>query len=527
MAGVKLISETPDSAVFEVPSGERVVAPVGTPQHAFYKSQVDVIPVGDVPAGYSEEVVEGAPVSPEEAAMAMPAAPQAAMGSSAVPMSEVQTQVMPAIDPGSIPPPVAQSVPMMAAPAMPPMITESQSSTRTGTKSEKMDPKLVKKWEDADAALAESIKTQADAQIAQNNVMAGEQQIIADAQEFYAKENADRQQRVMDNAQKRLVDVDTKIAELSDAKIDPNRVWGSMETGNKMSAVASLFLGAFGAGATGAQNAAMDVLNKAIDRDIDAQKANLQTKKDVISSQRNALSDYLQITGDEDAARKSIQIQYLDSMKGRMESIALTSKNPVMKANAEAAAMKLNQESAQKRAELSKQIISQEEVKESKTAMAKSEKLGDLPAAIQEKLVTATNYTTSLQDLSKEYEMLKQVTGPIAGRWNEIKAKLGLQDATQAEAQQRIISIIAEKVRAASGAAATDAERAFLSSAVPTLKDNPEAFMAKLNGELKRVEKDYDNMYKMYEGKYQLPNRVVETQSRRNEKEKNLGIKRN
>jgi hypothetical protein len=58
-------------------------------------------------------------------------------------------------------------------------------------------------------------------------------------------------------------------------KVDPNRVWSNMNTGNKVTAAIAIALSGIGSGLTGKSNAAMDVINGAIDRDIESQKANL------------------------------------------------------------------------------------------------------------------------------------------------------------------------------------------------------------------------------------------------------------
>ena len=57
-----------------------------------------------------------------------------------------------------------------------------------------------------------------------------------------------------------------------DMSVDPGRFWASRSTAGKVSAIIGLALGALGAGNDGVNRAAL-LLNQAIDRDIDAQKA--------------------------------------------------------------------------------------------------------------------------------------------------------------------------------------------------------------------------------------------------------------
>lgn len=82
--------------------------------------------------------------------------------------------------------------------------------------------------------------------------------------------------------------LDSDIAELqkniANQKIDPNRIWSNASTGNRVTAGISLLLGGLSQGLTGAKsNPAMDVINNAIDRDIDAQKAELGKKQNLLS----------------------------------------------------------------------------------------------------------------------------------------------------------------------------------------------------------------------------------------------------
>lgn len=70
--------------------------------------------------------------------------------------------------------------------------------------------------------------------------------------------------RKFDAAQNELRNIDTTV--------DPGRYWASRSTSGKIASIIGLALGALGAGPDGVNRAAM-MLNQAIDRDIDAQKA--------------------------------------------------------------------------------------------------------------------------------------------------------------------------------------------------------------------------------------------------------------
>ena len=72
------------------------------------------------------------------------------------------------------------------------------------------------------------------------------------------------------------------------AEIDPNRIYTS--TGQKMGAAIAVALGAAGAALTGTENTAMRILDSAIDRDIAAQRAEIDKLKFGVQVETNAYS---------------------------------------------------------------------------------------------------------------------------------------------------------------------------------------------------------------------------------------------
>lgn len=76
--------------------------------------------------------------------------------------------------------------------------------------------------------------------------------------------------------------------EISSGRIDPNRYWNDKSTPNKILSAFAIALGGFG---ESGKNGAMDVINKQIDADIDAQKANLKNKESLLSKNIELLGD--------------------------------------------------------------------------------------------------------------------------------------------------------------------------------------------------------------------------------------------
>ena len=66
-------------------------------------------------------------------------------------------------------------------------------------------------------------------------------------------------------------------------KIDPTRVWSNMSTGNRVLAGISIFLGGVAGGMQGTENRALGIIQDAVNKDIDAQKAEMGKKQNMLS----------------------------------------------------------------------------------------------------------------------------------------------------------------------------------------------------------------------------------------------------
>jgi len=78
-------------------------------------------------------------------------------------------------------------------------------------------------------------------------------------------------------------ELDKLKTDIATQKIDPTRVWSNMSTGNRVMAAISIFLGGVAGGMQGTDNKALGIINNAIDKDIDAQKAELGKKQNLLS----------------------------------------------------------------------------------------------------------------------------------------------------------------------------------------------------------------------------------------------------
>lgn len=219
------------------------------------------------------------------------------------------------------PPPVAAPVPVRSGP---PAALPGMSSIRSG----------IAEQQDANAALgaakAEEGRATADA------LSSVQRQLEANALEDKARiEAADaRVSSVMAQykaAQDEMRNVSTTV--------DPGRYWATRSTGGKIASIIGLALGALGAGPDGVNRAAM-MMNQAIDRDLEAQKAEhtlrLQKGKASIDAAQSAYAMEHTRFGDEASARAAAKANLLGLAQNKLAQITAGTSSPQAKAQADA-----------------------------------------------------------------------------------------------------------------------------------------------------------------------------------------------
>lgn len=127
--------------------------------------------------------------------------------------------------------------------------------------------------------------------------------------------------------------------ELKNGQIDPGHYWGSLSTPAKISTSIGLLLSGIGSGLGHTENMAMQYLNKQIDNDINAQKANLGKKENLLSAN---LKEY----GNLRDAYEATRIQQNDTVINQLKAAAATAQDPLAKARAQQLIAQKEQEMA-------------------------------------------------------------------------------------------------------------------------------------------------------------------------------------
>lgn len=155
-----------------------------------------------------------------------------------------------------------------------------------------------------------------------------------------AQEDEDRLKKNLANEQERQAKLDeqfklldSEATKLGTLKVDPDRFWANKGSSEKVMAGIGLVLGAFGSGG----NKGVKVITDAIDRDIDAQKADIQTAKDVYSAKSGLYAKMVDRFKDKRAAEEATRLAYLNNAELKIKEIEARYGGDEVKAKAQVA----------------------------------------------------------------------------------------------------------------------------------------------------------------------------------------------
>lgn len=126
--------------------------------------------------------------------------------------------------------------------------------------------------------------------------------------------------------QKRIDDMDKLQSEIQATRIDPSEYWAKQSGLSKVLSVIAVGLGGAAQGLSGGrlQNTALQLIQQEIDRDIEAQKANLASRKGNLEQMRGVYGVAQQRFGDEMTAKKFTEAQMWSQAETAMKRLAGT-----------------------------------------------------------------------------------------------------------------------------------------------------------------------------------------------------------
>lgn len=141
--------------------------------------------------------------------------------------------------------------------------------------------------------------------------------------------------------------VQGEIDQLSKTKIDPNRLFREQSTAANIADAIAIALGAFNASKTGGVNLAMQIVQKQIDQDINAQMTDIDTKRATIGAKQTLLqSDMAAGASAVEARAKATALQW-DYASKKIEAMGEASSNPIIQEKTAIAAAEAKQKAAQ------------------------------------------------------------------------------------------------------------------------------------------------------------------------------------
>mgnify|MGYP003514029171 FL=1 len=160
----------------------------------------------------------------------------------------------------------------------------------------------------------------------------------ADQQEQHAIEMKAREYDREQKTEAAMAPMRALSDELAAGKVDPSRYLQNQSTGAKLATMLSVVLGAGAAQRINGRNTGLDMMNDAIARDIDAQKASFDMKRGALGAKQNLYGQMLQTFGREDLAKEAAHLAILKGYGAKISAIGAKYAGTEIANKAEAAA---------------------------------------------------------------------------------------------------------------------------------------------------------------------------------------------
>lgn len=224
-----------------------------------------------------------------------------------------------------------------------------------------------------------NIDTQASAMLKIGKAQQDMQNQIAAAEKHHQDVITTNSQQLKNDLDAQNLEYESLQKSYLDGKIDPKRLFHNMPTENKILAAISLFLGGMGAALTGGPNQALGIINKSIEQDIDAQKADLGKKESLLSMN-------LRKTGDYKSAYQMTMVQENALAEAKLREIGATANSQIAKQQSIIGASQLRAQSGQMMQGIAQQRLMRDI--ETGNKEVSPEMVGVLPPDMQKKAVT-------------------------------------------------------------------------------------------------------------------------------------------
>ncbi len=300
-------------------------------------------------------------------------------------------------------------------------------------------------------------------------------------QEARAKAIADREGKFQTNLESAYNDV-------KNTEVKAKGVFDDKNVGQQIMAGIAIALGAAGQALSGSKtNYAIDIFDKAIERDLESQKVNLQKKKDQVS-QVNMIQDAARKAGlSEDEAKAKVYEFRYGQIQSELQGVAdrLTDADKKMQVQNMIGQLDVKKgEIAAKAHETvieNKTATKDQVLKPSDVKTAEGIPLGEAAKGAD----AAYKMNDSIQDLKSMNDIWKDKAGILSGRYNKFMAQHGLADPDTQELYRKFQLMLATQINKISGTGSSEKEA-----------DRLEKTLAQMNTDPASISKTLDEMEK-------------------------------
>lgn len=402
------------------------------------------------------------------------------------------------------------------------VLGRTSSGGKSVTKGIKSLPELV-------PALQRSAEAQQAAAITERDALATKAEATAALQRAHAEDLAARDkvfQAKEAETQANIDALDSEAAvvreELAQMKVDPGKWWASRSTGQKIALGLSAMINGFLQGYKGdtGPNQTMLLVERAIDRDINVQKANIAKKKGDLGDVRGVVADLYKRTGDMRQAETQARIMGMELLRTKTAALEQTAASDLaMAAGAKAGAMIDERLVSLKNAAYQQ---AQDRVTRTSQGTTKSVPLFSLLQKAQAKGPAKVKEVSQagIKDLSNQMESLqklRQLKLAYTKMHPTAAGALGARIAPDSASYKAILDRTkVSYVKAMAGAAASDSERQQLSDTFAGgigLRETYKSGLEKIDGHINDVaSKLRMNVNALKAFGYQVPLKLGTTQ---------------
>lgn len=227
-------------------------------------------------------------------------------------------------------------------------LTTPRSTTIPAANIPKVAPETIAKIQAAGTEAGAAQKQLGEAQAAGEELTQNVENVRGKTLALQATETQQAAEKHDEKIQQITEQLEGLVRDHATSKIDPDRWWKRLDTGDKIRFSVANMLGAFANGFSGGrvQNSAMETINGHIQNDLMAQRQEIEQKKGRVEDMRGLLAETYKRFGNMDQAMAAAHALALQQVDSEQRQYAALSNSQVRLAESRQASAKLQEEQA-------------------------------------------------------------------------------------------------------------------------------------------------------------------------------------